>query len=140
MFFFSPYSSSDVAASPVRGKEPSIATANNIDTLLGATESSEIVQPPEAVQDKVHFIFNNISQANLQQKVRSKEITPELAWRVLLELQFRLGCLWRYGDMCGHGISWFNDCAVFQKFSNMAGRDIGKVLHHATYDLTTAFC
>ena len=45
---------SDVAASPVRGKEPSIATANNIDTLLGATESSEIVQPPEAVQDKVH--------------------------------------------------------------------------------------
>ncbi|KAJ7383193.1 CCR4-NOT transcription complex subunit 1 [Desmophyllum pertusum] len=56
------------AASPVRGKEPSIATANNIDTLLGATESSEIVQPPEAVQDKVHFIFNNISQANLQQK------------------------------------------------------------------------
>ena len=60
---------SDVAASPVRGKEPSIATANNIDTLLGATESSEIVQPPEAVQDKVHFIFNNISQATLHQKV-----------------------------------------------------------------------
>ena len=59
----------DVAASPVRGKEPSIATANNIDTLLGATESTEIVQPPEAVQDKVHFIFNNISQTNLQQKV-----------------------------------------------------------------------
>ncbi|KAM7434782.1 CCR4-NOT transcription complex subunit 1 [Porites harrisoni] len=58
----------DVAASPVRGKEPSIATANNIDTLLGATESSEIVQPPEAVQDKVHFIFNNISQATLHQK------------------------------------------------------------------------
>lgn len=55
----------------MRGKEPSIATANNIDTLLGATESSEIVQPPEAVQDKVHFIFNNISQANLPQKVKS---------------------------------------------------------------------
>jgi len=54
----------------VRGKEPSIATANNIDTLLGATESSEIVQPPEAVQDKIHFIFNNISSTNLQQKVR----------------------------------------------------------------------
>lgn len=56
------------AASPVRGKEPSIATANNIDTLLGATESSEIVQPPENIQDKVHFIFNNISQATLSQK------------------------------------------------------------------------
>lgn len=58
-----------LAASPVRGKEPSIATANNIDTLLGATESSEIVQPPENIQDKVHFIFNNISQATLSQKV-----------------------------------------------------------------------
>ena len=56
-------------SSPVRSKEPSIATANNIDTLLGATETSEIVQPPESVQDKVHFIFNNISQTNLQQKV-----------------------------------------------------------------------
>lgn len=55
-------------SSPVRSKEPSIATANNIDTLLGATETSEIVQPPESVQDKVHFIFNNISQTNLQQK------------------------------------------------------------------------
>lgn len=63
------HSYTDVAASPVRGKEPSIATANNIDTLLGATESSEIVQPPEAVQDKIHFIFNNISSTNLQQKV-----------------------------------------------------------------------
>ena len=58
------------ASSPVRGREPSIATANNIDTLLGATETSEIVQPPESVQDKVHFIFNNISQTNLHQKVR----------------------------------------------------------------------
>ena len=57
------------ASSPVRGREPSIATANNIDTLLGATETSEIVQPPESVQDKVHFIFNNISQTNLHQKV-----------------------------------------------------------------------
>ncbi|KAK2550448.1 CCR4-NOT transcription complex subunit 1 [Acropora cervicornis] len=56
------------ASSPVRGREPSIATANNIDTLLGATETSEIVQPPESVQDKVHFIFNNISQTNLHQK------------------------------------------------------------------------
>lgn len=63
------HSFTDVAASPVRGKEPSIATANNIDTLLGATESSEIVQPPEAVQDKIHFIFNNISSTNLQLKV-----------------------------------------------------------------------
>ena len=82
---------SDVAASPVRGKEPSIATANNIDTLLGATESSEIVQPPEAVQDKVHFIFNNISQATLHQKVSLNNLwgTAEL-----VEYPFKTG--WFY--------------------------------------------
>lgn len=51
-------------------KEPSIANASNIDTLLGATEKSELAQPSESVQDKVHFIFNNISTNNLTQKVR----------------------------------------------------------------------
>lgn len=33
-----------------------------------ATESSELAQPSESVQDKVHFIFNNISQSNLGPK------------------------------------------------------------------------
>ena len=68
----------------MRGKEPSIATANNIDTLLGATETSEIVQPPEAVQDKVHFIFNNISQTNIQQKVSQVILcTPNFGLEIL---------------------------------------------------------
>ena len=61
----------DVPSSAMRGKEPSIANANNIDTLLGATESSEIAQPPEALQDKIHFIFNNISASNITVKVSS---------------------------------------------------------------------
>lgn len=50
-------------------KEPSIANASNIDTLLGATEKSELAQPSESIQDKIHFIFNNISTNNLTQKV-----------------------------------------------------------------------
>ncbi|XP_048577201.1 CCR4-NOT transcription complex subunit 1 isoform X2 [Nematostella vectensis] len=53
---------------PAGRKEPSIANASNIDTLLGARDTTEIAQPPEQVQDKMHFIFNNISQSNLTQK------------------------------------------------------------------------
>lgn len=51
------------------GSRPSIANATNIDTLLVATEKEEkITSPPEALQDKVAFIFNNLSQLNLQTK------------------------------------------------------------------------
>lgn len=40
------------------------------DTLLIATEKDEkITEPEESIQDKIFFIFNNLSQANLQQKV-----------------------------------------------------------------------
>ncbi|XP_031558067.1 CCR4-NOT transcription complex subunit 1-like isoform X2 [Actinia tenebrosa] len=60
--------SSDLTSGTARGKEPSIANASNIDTLLGASEKNEIAQPPEHVQDKIHFIFNNISQSNLNTK------------------------------------------------------------------------
>lgn len=50
--------------------QPSIANATNIDTLLVATEKEEkMTAPPEALQDKVAFIFNNLSQLNLQTKV-----------------------------------------------------------------------
>ena len=50
--------------------QPSIATATNIDTLLAGTdEKEEIAIPPESVQDKVFFIFNNLSLANMDQKV-----------------------------------------------------------------------
>ncbi|XP_055592408.1 CCR4-NOT transcription complex subunit 1 [Uranotaenia lowii] len=48
----------------------SIANATNIDTLLVATQDREekIITPPDAIQDKTAFIFNNLSQLNLQQK------------------------------------------------------------------------
>ncbi|XP_030438104.1 CCR4-NOT transcription complex subunit 1 isoform X9 [Gopherus evgoodei] len=48
---------------------PSINTTN-IDTLLVATDQTErIVEPPENVQEKIAFIFNNLSQSNMTQKV-----------------------------------------------------------------------
>ena len=49
--------------------QPSIATATNIDTLLAGQGKEEISVPPESLQDKVFFIFNNLSLANMAQKV-----------------------------------------------------------------------
>lgn len=49
--------------------KPSINTTN-IDTLLVATDQTErIVEPPENIQEKIAFIFNNLSQSNMTQKV-----------------------------------------------------------------------
>lgn len=49
--------------------QPTITTTN-IETLLVATEKEEkITPPPEQIQDKVAFIFNNLAQVNLPQKV-----------------------------------------------------------------------
>ncbi|XP_059059892.1 CCR4-NOT transcription complex subunit 1-like isoform X2 [Achroia grisella] len=61
------------------GSRPSIANATNIDTLLTATDREEkINSPPEAVQDKTAFIFNNLSQLNLQTKCEElKEIITD---------------------------------------------------------------
>lgn len=61
------------------GSRPSIANATNIDTLLTATDRDEKINaPPEAIQDKTAFIFNNLSQLNLQTKCEElKEIITE---------------------------------------------------------------
>uniref|UniRef100_A0A8C5QAP2 CCR4-NOT transcription complex subunit 1 n=1 Tax=Leptobrachium leishanense TaxID=445787 RepID=A0A8C5QAP2_9ANUR len=78
---------------------PSINTTN-IDTLLVATDQTErIVEPPENVQEKIAFIFNNLSQSNMTQKVEElKETVKEefMPWvsqylvmkRVSIELNF----------------------------------------------------
>ena len=48
----------------------SIANATNIDTLLANKEGiGDVAVPSEALQDKIFFIFNNLSQANMDQKV-----------------------------------------------------------------------
>ncbi|XP_041987025.1 CCR4-NOT transcription complex subunit 1 [Aricia agestis] len=61
------------------GSRPSIANATNIDTLLTATDREEKINaPPEAIQDKTAFIFNNLSQLNLQPKCEElKEIITD---------------------------------------------------------------
>lgn len=35
---------------------------------MAANQQSEKVPPPEEVQDKIHFLFNNLSSANVQEK------------------------------------------------------------------------
>ena len=62
---------------------PSIANATSIDTLLVASEKGgdKMVLPPEAIQDKVSFIFNNLSQINLSQKCDElREMMSEEHW------------------------------------------------------------
>ncbi|CAH0545815.1 unnamed protein product [Brassicogethes aeneus] len=63
-------SSTTPATTQQIGSRPSIANATNIDTLLVATEkeSEKLVTPPEVIQDKTAFIFNNLSQLNLKNK------------------------------------------------------------------------
>lgn len=63
----------------------SIANATNINTLLTATVDQEkIIIPPDTVQDKTAFIFNNLSQLNLQTKCEElKEIITKDYWQWL---------------------------------------------------------
>ncbi|KAL5022887.1 hypothetical protein ScPMuIL_002042 [Solemya velum] len=71
---------SGTAAKPASVHKPSIATATNIDTLLAGQGKEEISSvPPESLQDKVFFIFNNLSLANMNQKSDElkKEVTSE---------------------------------------------------------------
>lgn len=49
---------------------PSFGTATNINTLLSTKGGSELTKPPEAVEDKINIIFNNLSPSNLQDKGR----------------------------------------------------------------------
>nr|CAB3232164.1 CCR4-NOT transcription complex subunit 1 [Phallusia mammillata] len=83
-------------------QQPSIAKATNIDTLLGAQVPEEkIPEPPEAIQDKIAFIFNNLSVSNMQPKsdemrdAIKDEYTPWLSQylvmkRVSIEPNFHL--------------------------------------------------
>ena len=46
---------------------PSINTTN-IDTLLVAADQQQAPPPPEELQDRIHFLFNNLSASNLSEK------------------------------------------------------------------------
>ncbi|KAL3860717.1 hypothetical protein ACJMK2_010802 [Sinanodonta woodiana] len=73
--------SNTTSLSKTQMPKPSIASATNIDTLLAgqAQEKEGIVVPPESLQDKVFFIFNNLSQSNMTQKAEElkKEVKEE---------------------------------------------------------------
>ncbi|KAG0726556.1 CCR4-NOT transcription complex subunit 1 [Chionoecetes opilio] len=66
-----PITKPPLAANNAVGSGKPTITTTNIETLLVATEKEEkITPPPEHIQDKVAFIFNNLAQVNLPQKVR----------------------------------------------------------------------
>ena len=70
----------------------SILNTANIDTLLGAVDSGDsFPEPSEALQDRIHFIFNNLSANNLEEKV-SPTHQPVGGARLLLCSYWRL-CL-----------------------------------------------
>jgi len=55
----------------LKGGKPSIANTTNIETLLASEEgNAKPAAPSEAVQDKIGFIFNNLSLSNMQSKSR----------------------------------------------------------------------
>lgn len=70
------------SGSAVVGTGKPTMTTTNIETLLVATEKEEkITPPPEHIQDKIAFIFNNLSQVNLPQKCEElREIVSEEYW------------------------------------------------------------
>ena len=74
-------SKTNTTAAAMSGR-PSIANATNIDTLLVASEKDDMFTlPPEIVQDKVSFIFNNLSQLNLTQKCEElRDIVGDDHW------------------------------------------------------------
>eukprot|EP00096_Caligus_rogercresseyi_P006991 TRINITY_DN2417_c0_g1_i1.p1 TRINITY_DN2417_c0_g1~~TRINITY_DN2417_c0_g1_i1.p1 ORF type:complete len:1930 (-),score=640.60 TRINITY_DN2417_c0_g1_i1:677-5986(-) len=66
-------SSSTIVRPSTLGGRPSIANTTNIDTLINARQQqqashSELVVPSVEIQDKIAFIFNNLSLMNMQQK------------------------------------------------------------------------
>lgn len=74
--------------------QPSINTTN-IDTLLVATDQTErIVEPPDNVQEKIAFIFNNLSQSNMTQKVKGTTCGLRLIYTLSL-LKAAFSARWR---------------------------------------------
>ena len=75
---------------------PSFSQATNITTLVSATEKadSQVPEPSEPIQEKVAFLFNNLSQANLKKKVedlweevldRKDDLLPWLAQYLVMK-------------------------------------------------------
>ncbi|KAI9104094.1 CCR4-Not complex component, Not1-domain-containing protein [Phlyctochytrium arcticum] len=66
----------------VAAVEAPIFTALRLDTLLDAASQGAVELPSESVQDRILFIVNNVSFANLEQKVTEmKELLKESYYR-----------------------------------------------------------
>eukprot|EP00002_Diphylleia_rotans_P016402 TRINITY_DN318_c0_g1_i1.p1 TRINITY_DN318_c0_g1~~TRINITY_DN318_c0_g1_i1.p1 ORF type:complete len:1661 (+),score=335.47 TRINITY_DN318_c0_g1_i1:681-5663(+) len=55
-------------ASKMAAKDPSIISSLNANPLLQA--ASQVLQPPDELRDKIHFVWNNLSQTNLEAKAQ----------------------------------------------------------------------
>lgn len=54
-------------------KQPEGLGTPNMDTLMAKVEEpTALVNPPEAVMDRIHFVINNVTASNLSSKVRTK--------------------------------------------------------------------
>ncbi|XP_050542433.1 CCR4-NOT transcription complex subunit 1-like [Daktulosphaira vitifoliae] len=117
-----------ITTNAVLPSRPSIANTTNIDTLLVATEKDEkLIVPPENVQDKIAFIFNNLSQVNLQTKcdeIREIITNDYLPWlsqylvmkRVSIELNFHT-LYSNFLDCLGNEV--LNSLIILETFRNI---------------------
>ena len=53
-------------------KQPEGLGTPNMETLMAKVEEpTALVNPPEAVMDRIHFVINNVTASNLSSKVRT---------------------------------------------------------------------
>jgi CCR4-NOT transcription complex subunit 1 len=54
---------------PAKGAMPGLHSTINIDTLVSAGSSADMAMPGMDIQDRLHFLINNLTAANLKNKV-----------------------------------------------------------------------
>ena len=65
-------------------KQPEGLGTPNMETLMAKVEEpTALVNPPEAVMDRIHFVINNVTASNLSSKV---EATRAFCWGFFLRL------------------------------------------------------
>jgi CCR4-NOT transcription complex subunit 1 len=54
---------------PAKGTMPGLHTQINTDTLVSAGGASDMVMPNVEIQDRIHFLINNLTMGNLKSKI-----------------------------------------------------------------------
>jgi CCR4-NOT transcription complex subunit 1 len=57
-------------AAPLVAAPPGGFGSSNVKVLLAAAEKGGLKEPSSKVQDRIHFVFNNLTENNLDQKAR----------------------------------------------------------------------